>query len=461
MGSGDLRSRRRRRAALAAGGLALLCAGILTFTAIPTDTPRRPHAAGRASAAAFHASIGINIHNNYADTAYGQWPRIVRAVRLLGVRHLRDSVKAPNPTVVREQETRLLQLQPLGVRVQLIMDTLTVAEGRVDRLLDFVRERLLAVTDGLEGLNEYDNAGDPEWVEKLRKWQTELHRTAKHDPALADLPVVGPSTISSANRERMGDYSRLADFGNMHPYAGGEPPGGRHLQEELASARGNTGKLPIQATEVGYHDLANVAEGQPGVSERTAAAYVPRIFLEHFATGVPRTYLYELIDEKPDPGGLSQEQHFGLLRDDFSVKPAYVALARLLEVTRDDRGKRGADVAPPKLEGDVDGLRRLDLTKNDGSRVVILWVDGPAFDTKARVERFVASRRLLVRPAAGVGRWVVPLDPERDVPSPKGATGRFRVDVGATPTAVVLGPGSSHGRMPRELAAPYTRVQIP
>ena len=47
--------------------------------------------------------------------------------------------------------------------------------------------------------------------------------------------------------------------------------------------------------------------------------------IEHFRAGIPRTYAYELIDEKPDAALTDPEQHFGLLRNDFSEKPAFTA----------------------------------------------------------------------------------------------------------------------------------------
>ena len=37
-------------------------------------------------------------------------------------------------------------------------------------------------------------------------------------------------------------------------------------------------------------------------SEAAAAKYVPRLFLEDYARGIVRTYLYEFLDEAADPG---------------------------------------------------------------------------------------------------------------------------------------------------------------
>ena len=61
---------------------------------------------------------------------------------------------------------------------------------------------------------------------------------------------------------------------------------------------------------------------------------MPRLFLDYFLAGVPRTYLYQLVDQSPDAGRIDQERNFGLLRNDFSEKPAFRTLAKLLALAR-------------------------------------------------------------------------------------------------------------------------------
>lgn len=104
-----------------------------------------------------------------------------------------------------------------------------------------------------------------------------------------------------------------------------------------------SGAKPVWATEAGFHTALRARTGQPPLSERVGAVYLERTFLEHFAMGVGRTYAYELVDEKPDPAGREPEWHFGLLRNDFSPKPAFTALRNLLAVVGSDPG-----IAPPR-----------------------------------------------------------------------------------------------------------------
>ena len=57
--------------------------------------------------------------------------------------------------------------------------------------------------------------------------------------------------------------------------------------------------------------------------------------LEHFLRGEKRTYTYELIDEFDDPGKTNAEANFGLLRRDWTPKPAFAAMKNLLGLLSD------------------------------------------------------------------------------------------------------------------------------
>jgi hypothetical protein len=54
------------------------------------------------------------------------------------------------------------------------------------------------------------------------------------------------------------------------------------------------------------------------------------LFAEYFRHGVPRTWVYELVDEFNDPA--RQESNFGLLHSNLSPKPAFTALASLISL---------------------------------------------------------------------------------------------------------------------------------
>src|SRR5207253_1111720 len=139
----------------------------------------------------------------------------------------------------------------------------------------------------------------------LRVFQRTLWNSAK---SLAHpLPVIGPSLTSEAAYANLGDLSAFEDAGNMHDYTGGRNPetagwGARALfvgdygsipYNLRVSARASRDR-PIIATETGY---ADDLQDKQGIPDLIAGRYAPRSILEHLRLGVPRTFLYELVDE--------------------------------------------------------------------------------------------------------------------------------------------------------------------
>ena len=101
--------------------------------------------------------------------------------------------------------------------------------------------------------------------------------------------------------------------------------------------------------------------------------YITRTFLEHFGNGIDRTFVYELIDEKPEPRGRDLEQHFGLLRHDFSAKPAFNAIKHLLGAVGTGSGRFRPQPLRLSVSRARHQVRRLVLQRADGTYVVALW----------------------------------------------------------------------------------------
>ena len=139
------------------------------------------------------------------------------------------------------------------------------------------------------------------------------------------------------------------------------------------------------ATETGYHNGLATTGNHPPTSEEAAAIYMPRLFLEYFREGIARTFSYELVDENPDPSLSEREDHFGLLRSDFSEKPAFTALHNLIAILEDP----GPSFTPGSLNYSVGGsqsdLRQLLLQKRDGSFYLALWRTSSIWDPVKRV----------------------------------------------------------------------------
>jgi hypothetical protein len=380
------------RAALAA----VLAAGACFVAVAPAAGAR---AVSPKSAVAFRDSVGVDTHIGYYDTAYRSWSRLVARLDALGVRHLRDGVYGnPSPHAAeynRRYYTAVDLAAAHGMRFTFIMDGRRQT-GTLDQLIDVVGGRLRLAAEALEAPNEADKyVGGPRWASALAADTRNLYRKAKASRSLRSLPILAPSLATFGAETQLGDQRRWLDLGNIHPYTGGKSPNPEHMRSELAKASRVAGpRKPVWATEAGFHNALNHrTDGQPPVSERVGAVYLLRTFLEHFQDGVKRTYAYELIDEKPDPRRREPEQHFGLLRNDYTPKPAYKALKNLLTlVGRDDARPR---LRPLRLavSGAGPDVRRLVLQKADGTYLVALWRTASIWDTERR-------RALGVRPDA-------------------------------------------------------------
>jgi hypothetical protein len=241
------------------------------------------------------------------------------------------------------------------------------------------------------------------------------------------VPLVGPSFIDLRHYAAVPRTSY--DLVSLHPYPDGLPAEER-LAERVAEARSLAPGRPIAITETGYHNALAAAPGVMPVSERAAAVYLPRLLLWSFRAGVKRTFVYELLDEKPEPAARDPEQHYGLLRQDLSRKPAYLAVRNLLRAVRRSPGP--ADTPPP--EPDVQpsgGVERLVLRRPDGSRLVALWRPVSVWDRDRRRDLRAPAASVRVRWPRPVRDVTVSRPSVSDRPSSRRAsTGELRLDLG-------------------------------
>jgi hypothetical protein len=340
-------------------------------------------------AGAFHDSVGVNTHAFDTNTAYAAWPRLVAALDELGVKHLRDGAvanPAPQWSAINEHFYSAVELAAShGMRFDLGMGEPGFQDGTLQQLMAVVGGPLRNAVDALEEPNEFDHfSGLSDWALPLALYDRALYMAVKADPSLASLPVVGPSLAGDGAPAQLGDQHQWLDIGNIHPYTGGLAPTPAYTASQLKRISTVSGEKPVWATELGYYTALNAPRGtlQP-VSEATAAVYLLREFLENFKSGIARTYAYELIDLKPDPSAGDIQQHFGLLRNDYTPKPSFTALKNLLALV----GQQSpATLAPLKLgirSGQRD-LRRLVLQQADHTYLVILWRNASIWDTNGR-----------------------------------------------------------------------------
>lgn len=396
----------------------------------------------------FVDSIGVNVHMTYGDTAYRDRDRLIDALSAAGIRHVRDGLSHDTDYAYASFN----RMAGLGIRTTFIMGDPSERGDTLDQLLFELRNKLTRAAEAVEGPNEYDHSGDPSWADNLRAYQGRLHAAIKDDPRLAHLPVLAPSLITWQSHAALGPIGSI-DLGNKHPYAGGDMPEAG-IENELSVAARVAGARPVVATEAGYHNAIATGDGHRPASEDAAATYIPRMFLEHFRRGIPRTFAYELIDEWPDPERRHQESNFGLLRNDYSEKPAFRRLASLIAVLADPGPAHPVTPLDVAIDGPAD-LRRVALQKRDGTHFLVLWRAVRVWDPVARRAMHAPDATVsldLGTAAASAGLIDPATGATRSAPH---AEGRIAIAVGAEPVVVrIAGTPVGPGPAPAEGAEP-------
>lgn len=384
-----------RRALGIAAGVVALAGGAAPARATTTSSVATAVPADRVADA-----IGVTTHVMYGDSAYADLGRTIAALRWLGVRHVRDGIRAPDdPAWAPAQRRRLSALAKAGMRLNLVA---TRADDRLGTPQDLVA--LLAGQPGLvsiEGANEWDLRGGGGWVDALRNHQRTLYAAVRADPRLAGIPILAPSLGRPKRHALLGDLSDVADYANIHPYTGGGRPeaveetgaSGLDLWEDGAATVA-PGK-PVISTESGYHNARRDPSGQPRVSEEVAAVYILRTLLEHIRRGYARTYIYELVDAYRDRFGIRADANFGLFAHDFEPKPAAHAVRNLLGLLDDPAGSPTGARLGVQVRGPED-LRSLVLARSGGRYLVVLWRTASIWDRQAGEPRAVADEPVTV-----------------------------------------------------------------
>lgn len=354
-----------------------LLAGVLALLSLSVPATASGAASQARSADSFVDSVGVNTHLYYNDTPYHQKFGAVRQRLLeLGVRHIRENLVTDRP----DQYERLRALAAAGIRPTLILGDPGYGTAGLAELTSILRSELAQAVEAVEGPNEWDLRQGGNWMASLAPYQAQLYSAVKGDPQLSRLPVIGPSL---GNTTSVGsDVSGSLDFGNIHSYPNAEPPEW-NLSRHFGWASRMSASKPVMATETGYHHAFNFDDGHRPISEAAEATYLPRLFLEYFRRGVTRTFTYELLDEFPDPGLNEAESNFGLLREDLSPKPSFIALRNLLSILAEP----GASFTPGNLGYTIadsgEDLQQLLLQKSDGSFYLALWRPDSVWDHRS------------------------------------------------------------------------------
>jgi hypothetical protein len=350
----------------------------------------------------------VNTHFDFQGSVYGAETRVADMLLNLGVRHVRNRYRPGLPAL----QYAFPRLAANGCQVDAICGVYgdasqpTMAELMNSLVAEFGSDAS-TVFSSLEGINEPNNDGT-RWVDETRRMQAQLWAARNARVQTSSIPVLGPGLarridgraygMTNDERTRL-DYQQLGDLtayctrGNIHVYPDDAEPSDE-IDKFMGWATVPFGDHRVTCTEGGYWNhlgadgtrnvIPNYTGGARAVPEDVAALYTPRHLCEHYLRG-NRFFSYQLLDQTVNDT-FDRGAHFGLARTDYTPKPAFVAMRRLLDLVG-DRSATSFDAPTFKptglayrVSGQGGDYRSLLLQRSTGKHLLIMWRDVQLYD---------------------------------------------------------------------------------
>lgn len=358
----------------------------LTCSVSLSANPARAGAVPAQPAHNFVNSVGVGTFFGWDNSPYRiRYGQVKARLAELGIKHIRDNVTGqPAASLFRDLHSSL------GVRLLALVD-LRTGSGANQRLdASKVKAHLTSIKNmlgtapliGLEGPNEPNMLerlyGYKGWPNDARRFQTVLHSAVRADPAFAGKVLVQPS-LGGPNSEfyysRMGNYTGIADVGNLHIYPNWSPweP---IAHREYTSARPTMPGHAFWATESGWHSA--IYSNAQFLSRFNMLRYWPRA-LAGFNTyaSIKKGYIFDLVDREYDPGKTKVHYNYGLIDYTGNVKPAFYAVRNMMHVMCDNPLRSAAGSLRYSLSGNLANVRTHLYKKNNGAFYLLAWVEKP------------------------------------------------------------------------------------
>lgn len=358
--------------------------GLITgLCALACVTPARAGNAVQAMPVdAFLDTLAVNTHVNYTDGAYANVRNVGDDLAWLGIRYVRDA----SPGSGAAPLSSYVYLAQRGVKFNFLMhENITQSIEEVTRLNTAVPGSVAAV----EGFNEINNwpvsyhglTGIAAGLAAQREVYTRIHDTQ----GFAGVPVYD---LTGFEPKQVESRVNSADYANQHVYPqnGEQPTYEANGDTWMGNAINGLKKyqLPLVITEFGYFSSPQAGWYMLGVDEPTQAKGVLNGYMDAAAAGVKRTYVYELLDEKPDPQNKNDGMHYGLFRNDNSPKLVAYAIRNLTTILNTSTVQRTRVAATGALTYTLSGMpvsaNSLLLRKKDGRFVLVLWNETRIWD---------------------------------------------------------------------------------
>jgi hypothetical protein len=340
--------------------------------------------------------IGVNVHMRYSDGAYADLRNVLQALRFLGVSQVRDVMPGTGAPADMQARDALRRMVFDGIKLNLIFSS----GWRASEAVDLIRNLEKAVPGSVrsvEGYNEinnfpvtYDGQGG---LAVAAAGQKALYQSIKGSPDLRHILVIDMTGFEVLKDPKFTYGSSLegyADALNAHAYAqNGQQPSIWINPEKIDAYKSLQQVLPKVITEFGYATMPQSGWLVIGVDERTQAKGLLNGLFDAARSGYDKLYIYELLDQKPDPASKQLEFHFGLFTFDNRPKVAAQAIRNLVQVIGETESKSTTEPNRPKADSKPasDGSFHLDvqkpelrgqifilgLMKSNGAQMVAVW----------------------------------------------------------------------------------------
>jgi hypothetical protein len=411
--------------AVGATGLRGGSTGFADTTAFTISSVIPPTGVQAAWSDSFVNSISMQLHLGQGGI-YDQFTTIVKPRLLeLGVRHIRERMFNDAGTQAQAQD-----LAASGIKMTAGCWPIGTVYTDASHCIDYANAYGTGTIDAFDGWNEVNGRGVADWETAWVQWQQAMWDVYGADATWNNRPVLANSFTSTAATSQLatdkGNQSNKADKGNMHSYPGGGSTPTGVLGNWITAQNAVTGPKPIWVTETGYHTcVPNCSDGSTGVSELAQGKYTPRIFFEDWNRSIERTNLYELLDEQ---GEVGREAHWGLVRADNTVKPAFTALKNVIALLSDQGATFAAGQLDYTLTGALSTTHTTLLQKRDGRFYLVIWQDLNVYDPVAEADRVNAADGLTL--TLGQSHTVNTYLPRVNLTAtPKGAGTSFSLNV--------------------------------
>ncbi|MDR2674851.1 MAG: putative Ig domain-containing protein [Opitutaceae bacterium] len=237
-----------------------------------------------------------------------------------------------------------------------------------------------------------DAASEFYYIDYIKAATASVKARLAADPALADIPLIGPAFARINNGG--GDYLKTAglddfvDYRNIQRYyAGLEPETGESqgidfaIKNAMKDQPDGQGRVVSEGGEAAAN--ATLKTVWPA---KVQGRYVPRYYLAYFINGFSLITAQELVDAgRTRDTGLPdtvRANNLGLIQNGFTLnpKPAYTALKNLLSVLKDPGPAFEAGSLDYVMTGDTGNVHTALFQKRNGDFYLCLWLGLPSYN---------------------------------------------------------------------------------